>query len=485
MLPPVLRSLMNPHHGTQHLQFPNGRPSWVDPEPRIRDEHIASRVLDAEEDLDSTGGLVVGAEPRERFRTGCDSSEAHLAAPDAHASLADGPKPLAREHAEISLLRPTLNFRRTDLPLHPLNPTPPRDERLHARDQFDGLFRGHRRIATGSPESVQRRPRQDQRRIDLEKIRTIVRIVEQGPERFEVAIAIRNREPRHHVRADFQPGGLRSANCGPALGIRVAAVHRLEDIVVGRLDSKFHAGRAEREARVDLRPEEAVGLRLNREADAPGRSGLIRGLRRPNRIRDKPVHRVETSFHEPFLVPAVERGEGPSQDNQIDLVRGVTDFLERPEPGDELRARIVAVSRRASRRRFRADGRLWRTELWSTWREGARAVRAGVRRGHHGRGGDAARGASGLDPQKIIPFTADRRRAARAMTPVSRTWRSANTAIGLNAAPSQSRKRPNSNTPRMPTPATPKAMPRIPAFDTPAARFARQSAATRPPKNRS
>src|SRR5439155_667458 len=286
----------------------------------------------------------------------------------------------------------------------------------------------------------------------------------------------------------FQPGGLRSANCGPALGIRVATVHRLQDTVVGRLDAKFPPGRAEREARVDLRPEEAVGLRLNREADAPGRSGLIRGLRRPNRIRDKPVHRVETSFHEPFLVPAVERGEGPSEDNQIDLVRGVTDFLERPEPGDELRARIVAVSRRASRRRFRADVRLWRTELRSTRTEGAHAVRAGVRRGHHGHDGDTARGARGLDPQKIHQFIAERTtrearpakaRAVPAMTPVSRTGLCANTAIGLNAAPSQSRKRANSNTPRMPTPATPNAMPRIPAFDTPAARFARQSAATR------
>src|SRR5207244_7591273 len=191
MLPPVVRGLMNPHHGTEHLQLPHGGPGRVNPEPCVRDEHVESRVLDAEEDLDSTGGRVVGAEHREGFRTGCDSSKADLAASNAHASLAGRPKPLTREHAEVSLLRPTLDFRRTDLPLHPLTPPPPRDERLHARDQLDGLLRGHRRIATGSPESVQRRPRQDQRRIDLEKIRTIVRIVEQGPERFEVAIALR------------------------------------------------------------------------------------------------------------------------------------------------------------------------------------------------------------------------------------------------------------------------------------------------------
>src|SRR3989449_10523719 len=123
MLPPVVRGLMNPHHRTEHLQLPDSRPGRVDPEPRVGDEHVEFRVLDAEEDLDSTGGLVVGAEHREGFVTGRDSSEADHAASNAHASVAGRPKPLTREHAEVSLLRPTLDFRRTDLPLHPLNPT--------------------------------------------------------------------------------------------------------------------------------------------------------------------------------------------------------------------------------------------------------------------------------------------------------------------------------------------------------------------------
>src|SRR5438093_10630806 len=75
--------------------------------------------------------------------------------------------------------------------------------------------------------------------------------------------------------------------------------------------------------------------------------------------------------------------------------------------------------------------------------------------------------------------------AVPAMTPVSRTGVCANTPIGFNAAPSQSRKSANSNTPSVPTPATPNARPRIPALDAPAARFARQSAATKPQKKRS
>ena len=43
------------------------------------------------------------------------------------------------------------------------------------------------------------------------------------------------------MRADFQAGGLRASHRGPALGVRVAAVDRFEDVVVDRLDPEFDA----------------------------------------------------------------------------------------------------------------------------------------------------------------------------------------------------------------------------------------------------
>src|SRR5207249_7464331 len=43
----------------------------------------------------------------------------------------------------------------------------------------------------------------------------------------------------------------------------------------GRLKSELHSGRAETEAVVDLRPEKTVGLRFDRESDAPHAGGLV------------------------------------------------------------------------------------------------------------------------------------------------------------------------------------------------------------------
>jgi len=74
--------------------------------------------------------------------------------------------------------------------------------------------------------------------------------------------------------------------------------------------------------------------------------------------------------------------------------------------------------------------------------------------------------------------------AVPAMTPVSRTGVCANTPIGLNAAPSQSRKSANS-TRRGCRPPHAEREPADPGVGRGRARFARQSAATKPPKKRS
>src|SRR5207245_3787899 len=188
MLPAVVGRLMDPHHGTEHLQLADRGAGRVNPKTRVRNEHIELRVFEAEEYLVSSRGLVVGPQQGQGFRTWLDPAESDFAAADAHTPQAARTKSFPCKEAEIPVLRPILDLRGTDLSLHALDPTPPRDGRLHAGDQVDGLLRRERREAAGLPQSVKGGPGQDERRIDLEKVRAVVRIVEQRAERVEVAV---------------------------------------------------------------------------------------------------------------------------------------------------------------------------------------------------------------------------------------------------------------------------------------------------------
>src|SRR3989442_15968502 len=120
-----------------------------------------------------------------RRRTGQKHAKTDFAAPDAHTSPYARTKSFTREEADVPLLRPILDFRRADLSLYALDPAPPRDDRLHAGDQVDGLFRRERRVAARFPLPVQGRPGQDERGVDLEEVRPVVRIVEQRAEGIE------------------------------------------------------------------------------------------------------------------------------------------------------------------------------------------------------------------------------------------------------------------------------------------------------------
>src|SRR5207244_5564769 len=99
-------------------------------------------------------GFVVEAQQGQSFRTRLDPAESDFAAPDAHTPQAVRTKSFPCEEADVPLLRPILDFRRADLSLHALDATPPRDDRLHAGDQVDGLLRRERRVAAGFPHSV-------------------------------------------------------------------------------------------------------------------------------------------------------------------------------------------------------------------------------------------------------------------------------------------------------------------------------------------
>src|SRR5437867_6195539 len=93
MLPTVLCGFVNLHHGTEHLQLPDCRAGFVDPEACVGDEHVESGILDAEEDLVSSGGLVIASEDCERFRAWLDAAESDFPAPHAGTPQAELPKP--------------------------------------------------------------------------------------------------------------------------------------------------------------------------------------------------------------------------------------------------------------------------------------------------------------------------------------------------------------------------------------------------------
>src|SRR5213594_2685342 len=155
MLPAVVRRFVDPHHGTEHFQLPDGRSSGIDAKSRIRNEHVEAGVLEAEEHLVPSGGLVVAPQQCESFEAWLQPAESNFAAPDADTPQAARTKSFPCEKADVPFLRPILDFRCTDLPLHALDPAPPRDDRLHAGDQLDGLLRRERGVAARSPLPVE------------------------------------------------------------------------------------------------------------------------------------------------------------------------------------------------------------------------------------------------------------------------------------------------------------------------------------------
>src|SRR2546430_16590776 len=111
-----------------------------------------------------------------------------------------------------SLPRTVPDVRRSDFPLDALDATPPRDDCLDARHELDGVLRRQRRKSARRPQPVERRSREDEGWINLQEVRPVVRIVEEGAKRVEVAVEVGTGQTGHHVRADFQSGGLRASH---------------------------------------------------------------------------------------------------------------------------------------------------------------------------------------------------------------------------------------------------------------------------------
>src|SRR5207237_10553236 len=145
------------------------------------------------------------------------------------------------------------------------------------------------------------------------------------------------------VDADIQPSHLLKGQGLAALLVRVASVYPFEDVVVGRLQPDLDPGGPQCQGLLDLGPQEAIGFRFHREPDASGPRRFVSILRFDERRGLGPIQAVETTFDERSAIGAVEGGEGPAQDDQVNLVGVMPDSPQRGQPRLRLSPRIVAM----------------------------------------------------------------------------------------------------------------------------------------------
>ena len=238
--------------------------------------------------------------------------EPDLAAADAVAPLPLGAEALLGPHPQVPLRGAAEDRVRPDLPLDPLDPDPRGDELLHPGYQVRCRLGRERAVPPEGPHRMEPGPFHDERRVDLEHVRTVVGVLEDRAERVEIAVGIRPGQAGHHVVTDLEPRVLRVPGRGPGVGVRVPAVREAEHVVVRRLHAELDPGDAEAQALLDLGSDEAVRLRLDREADAPRWRGLVPGLGFIKGPRLRAVEAVEAFLDEGFPERGIQRAERSS-----------------------------------------------------------------------------------------------------------------------------------------------------------------------------
>src|SRR5438132_2219103 len=203
-------------------------------------------------------------------------------------------------------------------------------------------------------------------------------------------------------RPDLQPGVLREVHRLPGLRVRVAPVDPFQHVLVGRLNPQLHAGRTQVQGFGHLDAQEAVRLRLDREANASARGRFVGGLRGREVRSLESVKPVEAPFHEPLPIARFEGGEGSAEDDQIHLVRIMSDPLQRLDSGRGLPPWIVMMIRGPPGSGFRAQVGLRCPEPRSTRAICADTVRTSMGGGHHGDHRNAARRPCRLDTQEVL-----------------------------------------------------------------------------------
>jgi hypothetical protein len=175
----------------------------------------------------------------------------------------------------------------------------------------------------------------------------------------------------------------------------------LEDVIVGRLDPEFDAGRPQVQGLLDLGAKEAIRFRLDREADASSRGGLIHILSVREGEGFETIQSIKASFDEPFLVAGLEGSEGAAKDDEIHLVCVVSDPLQRGNPSSSLQTGIVLVFGGPLGCRLGPHIGLRSPQVRTSGTKRADPVGASMGGRHHGHNRHAARRSGGLDAKQI------------------------------------------------------------------------------------
>ena len=118
---------------------------------------------------------------------------------------------------------------------------------------------------------------------------------------------------------------------------------QVQDLVVKTLGAKLDLRHTQRPQMRQFTQVDVVWPGLDRQPYVPVLRILVRSLRLTQRIRLKTIQRIQAALDEPFLVIHAVGAPGAAKDQELDLVRWMSDGLQGLQPGSGLLVGIEAM----------------------------------------------------------------------------------------------------------------------------------------------
>ncbi len=215
---------------------------------------------------------------------------------------------------------------------------------FHLGQEVDGHHFIVRYVLPRSPLIVDLGALDDQERIELQHVRTVRGIVEHLTETLQIVLRGGTRQSGHDMIADLQtpvPAVLRAS---ADLGGTMATLHARQYPVVQDLDTELHTSGTECHRTFDLIGREHIRTGLHGHPHTSAFGDRVQPLSLLQTVGIHSVQRIEATFDEPFLILRITTGERPAHDDQIDLVRVVSDLIQLRDTIDHLLPGIESVA---------------------------------------------------------------------------------------------------------------------------------------------
>ena len=201
-------------------------------------------------------------------------------------------------------------------------------------------------------------------RVDLDLVGT--EIFPQSREIFPVSLRRGSEQVWHPVQDDLKSGSAQQRSRLSRGFHIVSAFVDFQNVVVETLRTHLHFGHAEMTQPFDLVGIDLIWSSFNDQSHVAMRRGLVDGVKffQYDSIENFPplwfqsreilrmVHRIETTSDEPLLIIATIRRPCATQNEQLDLVGGMTEICQRPNARFNLCVRIELMFKRAHRAGF-------------------------------------------------------------------------------------------------------------------------------------